>query len=250
MRFADHIEQFRTNSTRSYNFQRLGGGVYWFPDKQSFLNGYMHPDGYKKFSKDYCTGLVFRPRKDINMPLYYDFDFKMEAETSIPTSAMVELSREIFKILGEDPPKFLITRRCSCYYKETKKEPEGFWKSGFHLWVFKKGGYSTQDVIDLRLKCLEAGVLDSFLERYSIYNPPSDAFDESPGIRSNGLIIVGDRKKGLDPHYIAYYSQVGELDYEWESEKHGLFTKLLSKMYNFIWAPQKNNKIDTSYMLV
>ena len=99
--------------------------------------------------------------------------------------------------MGEDPPKFLITRRCSCYKKETKSEPEGFWKSGFHLWVFKKGGYSTQDVIDLRLKCLEARVLDSFLERYSIYNPPSDAFDASPGIRSNGLIIVGDRKRGL-----------------------------------------------------
>ena len=221
--------------------------MYYFPDKNSFFDGYMHSDGYKTFSKNYCTGLVFRPRKDINMPLYYDFDFKMKHETSIPTSAMVELSKEIFKILGEDPPKFVLTRRCHCYYKTTKSEQ--YWASGFHLWVF--GKYSTPKATELRLKCLAAGVLDDFLKRYNIYNSPSDAFDQSPAIRSNGLIIIGDRKPNVDcsPHFIAFYSVVGELDYGWELKNHGLFTNLLSKMYNFIWKPQKNVKTDPPKIL-
>ena len=134
------------------------------------------------------------------MPIYFDFDFKMKEQTTIPTSAMVELSKEIFKIWGEDPPKFLLTRRCHCYYKTTKSE--AYWASGFHLWVF--GKHSTEKATELRLKCLAAGVLKSFLERYNIYNSPSDAFDQSPAIR-NGLIIVGDRKPHVDcsPHFIA-----------------------------------------------
>ena len=243
MRFENYIERYRTNSARSFNFQSLAGGVYNFPDKLSFFKGFLHPDnGYRSFCKNYCTSMVFKPRKDLKMPLYYDFDFKMKEQTNIPTSAMVELSREIFKIMGKDPPKFLITRRCVCYYKTTKSEQ--YWASGFHLWVF--GQYSTPKATELRLKCLEARVLDSFLERYNIYNSPSDAFDQSPAIRSNGLIIVGDRKPKVDcsPHFIAFYSIVGELDYGWELKNHSLFTKLLSKMYDFIWKEQKNVKTE------
>ena len=147
------------------------------------------------------------------MPLYFDFDFKMKQQTRIPTSALVELSKKIFTIWGRDPPKFLITRRVSCYYKTTKSE--AYWSGGFHLWVF--GNYTTETATKLRVDCLKAGVLDDFLKRYDIYNSASDAYDESPAIRSNGLLLVGDRKLGVkcSPHFISYYSMVGELEYGW-----------------------------------
>ena len=130
MRFENFIERYRTNSSRSYNFQSLAGGVYYFPDSQRVFKHFCA--AYPKFHEHYATSLVFRPRKDITMPLYFDFDFKMKSSTRIPTSAMVELSRKIFTIGELDPPKFLITRRVSCYYKTTKSE--AYWASGFHLW--------------------------------------------------------------------------------------------------------------------
>ena len=131
MRFERFIERYRTNSKKAFNFQTIIGGVYNFPCKHLFFKQFCA--GYPKFSLNYATSLVFKPRKDIQMPLYFDFDFKMKVETRIPTCAMVEVSKKIFTILGEDPPKFLLTRRVACYLKQTKSET--YWKSGFHLWI-------------------------------------------------------------------------------------------------------------------
>lgn len=241
MRFERYIEKFRTSSKKAFNFQTIIGGVYNFPCKHMFFKQFCQ--AYPKFNESYATSLVFRPRKDIKMPMYLDFDFKMKVETRIPTTALLEVCRKIFKFLGEEPQKFLLTRRNGCYYKETKSE--SYWKSGFHLWVF--GKYSTQTATDLRLKCLEAGVLDSFLKDYQIYNKPSDVYDGSPAIRSNGLLLVGDRKLGVkcSPHFICYYSMVGELEYGWQFADRPLFLKLLAKMYSFIWEPQQKIKICT-----
>jgi len=176
MRFERFIERYRTNSKKGFNFQTIIGGVYNFPCKHLFFKQFCA--GYPKFNENYATSLVFKPRKDIKMPLYFDFDFKMKISTSIPTTAMVKVSKKIYTILGEEPQKWLITRRVSCYHKETKSET--YWQSGFHLWIF--GKYSTETATELRLKCLKAGVLDDFLKEWNIYNSASDAYDESPAI--------------------------------------------------------------------
>ena len=107
MRFERFLERYRTGSRKDFNFQTIIGGVYNIPCKDKHLFFKQFCAAYPKFNEKYATSLVFRPRKDLNMPLYFDFDFKMKEATRIPTAAMVELSRKIFTILGEVPPKWL-----------------------------------------------------------------------------------------------------------------------------------------------
>ena len=118
MRFEKFIERYRTKSSNAFNFQAILGGVYQIPCKHMFFKQFCK--GYPKFHTTYATSLVFRPRKDLKMNLYFDFDFKSDTNIRIPTTAMISLCQKIFTILGETPKKWLLTRRVSAYFKQTK----------------------------------------------------------------------------------------------------------------------------------
>ena len=147
--FKTYINRHRSSRAKAWNFQspRPNQGVYYFKEFNDFFTRYVH--AYPSFTPEKCTSLIFKPRRDLNMNCYLDFDLKCREPIFLQTSVLARFARKVVKILGNH--EFVLTRRVSSYLKETKKE--SYFANGFHLWIL--GKFSLQQCLQVRNTILE-----------------------------------------------------------------------------------------------
>ena len=220
---------------KKFNFQNKRG-VYFFKTFRDFFPSFVA--GYPKFTEHTCTSLIFKPRKDLDMNCYCDFDFKGREPISLETNDLAKFAKKVSKIIGS--PKFLVTKRVSSYFKTTKNEQ--YHSYGFHLWFF--GKFSLVQCKLVRDTILSQKLLDPLRKKYNFYNSDPNAVDKGPILRSNGLYITGDRKTAAGPHFICY-ANGKELEYGWQAHagNQDVFCKLLEEMYLFIWEPAGKKQV-------
>ena len=230
------------SSKKNFNFQNKQG-VYYFKNFESFFPLFVA--SYPKFTAETCTSLIFKPRPDLDMNLYLDFDCKGREPIQFITHDLAKFARKLGKLVGS--PEFVLTKRVSSYLKTTKKEQ--FHAYGFHLWFL--GKFSLQQCKMVRDSILSGKLLNPLRKKYNFYNSDEDCVDIAPALRRNGLFLAGDRKAVAPPHYICY-AKGKELQYGWQATQQEFYCTLLEEMYSFIWEkpgtiqvlpiPSKKNK--------
>ena len=231
MEISKHWKKFHVSKNKDYNVQTPTHGNYFFPSFSDLFPPFLK--AYPTYTPHNCTSFIFRPRKDINYPIYLDFDFKGREPTQLVTADLVKLAKKMVKRVGGSD--FVLSRRESSYIKTTKKEQ--FHAFGFHLWIF--GEYSLQQCKDLRDYVLKDQLLTPLRKKYNFYNSDENAVDPSPALRANGLFLIGDRKPGLEcaPHFICY-AKGKEREHGWQYTDPTLFCALLEQMYGFMFLPK------------
>ena len=174
------------SSRKQFNFQNKEG-VYFFKTFNDFFPIFVR--SYPKFTPETCTSIIFKPRKDLNMNLYLDFDFKGREPIQLATSDIAKFARKVAKLVGS--PNFVLTKRVDSYLKTTKKEE--YHAYGFHLWLL--GKFSLKQCKQVRDTILSENMLITLRKKYNFYNSDENCVDKAPALRSNGLFITGDRKK-------------------------------------------------------
>ena len=215
------------SSRKQFNFQNKEG-VYFFKTFQDFFPIFVR--SYPKFTPETCTSIIFKPRKDLNMNLYLDFDFKGREPIQLATSDIAKFARKVAKLVGS--PNFVLTKRVDSYLKTTKKEE--YHAYGFHLWLL--GKFSLKQCKHVRDTILSENMLLTLRKKYHFYNSDENCVDKAPALRSNGLFITGDRKTTALPHFICF-AHGKELQFGWQATNQNLFCTLLEEMYSFIWEP-------------
>ena len=112
--FTKIVKRHASARSKPFNFQSSQGGVY----SLSFFGAFVA--GNAKFTPNLCTSMIFRPRRDLDMHIYLDFDFKGRSPTTITTADLVVFSKKVAKIVGAED--IVITKRVSSYLKVTERE--------------------------------------------------------------------------------------------------------------------------------
>ena len=219
------IVKSHKSSKKKFNFQNKQG-VYYFKNFESFFPLFVA--SYPKFTPETCTSLIFKPRPDLDMNIYLDFDCKGREPIQFSTPDLAKFARKVGKLVGS--PEFVLTKRVSSYLKTTKKEQ--FHAYGFHLWFL--GKFSLQQCKMVRDSILSGKLLNPLRKKYNFYNSDEDCVDIAPALRRNGLFLTGDRKTVAPPHFICY-AKGKELQYGWQATQPTFFCTLLKELYSFIW---------------
>ena len=214
---------------KKFNFQTSHNGRFFFKNFQSFFPQFV--SSYPKFTAETCTSLIFRPRRDIDMNLYLDFDCKSREPVQFETKDLARFAKKVGKLLGA--PEFVITKRVASYLKTTKTEQ--YHAFGFHLWFI--GKFSRNQCKTVRDTILTQRLLDTLRKKYNFYNDDDDVVDYRPALRSNGLYIIGDRKQAAPPHYICH-AKGKEKTFGWQFSDQKLYCALMEQLYSFIWEPR------------
>ena len=227
-KFKNFIDSHKCGP-KKYNFQTSHNGRYYFKNFESFFPQFV--SSYPKFNDKTCTSLIFRPRRDIDMNIYLDFDCKSREPVQFETKDLARFARKVSKLLGS--PEFVITKRVASYLKSTKTEK--YHAFGFHLWFL--GKFSRTQCKLVRDSILCQRLLDPLRRKYNFYNEDDDVVDNRPALRSNGLYLIGDRKKAAPAHYICH-AKGKEMPYGWQFSNQNLYCTLLEQLYSFIWEPR------------
>ena len=186
-------QKFRTTGS-TYNFQSLRGGKFNFPKVADYIK--LHCAAQHLFTDANAPSMAWRPPTQSHRMLTIDIDLKMNEDVLIATSDFVHLAERFSMVVAEltQTPTFavVLTRKLRNYVKKLKAGE--CWASGFHLYVL---GLLVSKPLATRIRkeCLE--VIPFFKEEHPyIQNSPEDILDDgvSP-FGSNGIIVLGDRKK-------------------------------------------------------
>ena len=214
---------------KKYNIQSSNNGRFFFKSFESFFPHFV--ESYPKFTAETCTSLIFRPRRDIDMNIYLDFDCKSREPIQFETKDLARFATIVGTVLGS--PEFVLTKRVASYLKTTKTEQ--FHAFGFHLWFL--GKFSLTQCQLVRDTILSQKLLDPLRKKYNFYNDDEDVVDKRPALRSNGLYFVGDRKKVAPSHYICHAKGKKRL-FGWQFSEQKLYCTLMEQLYSFIWEPR------------
>jgi len=235
-----YLAKCKTRSKVKYNFQSLGskrngrkqqGGKYYIENYETFKKLYL--SNYVKFTELKCSQLVFKNRD--KSPICIDIDLRLSKPEVIPDKAFIDLASNICIIANLGPVNVVVTRRTACYYDESTKQI----KHGCHIYLNVLRPKKFQVALrDMCLKHIDWSIFD----RYSNIEVPEKMYDIALPRKSNGLILIGDRKKYkvASPHYICFTGTWDLLSWQHASpvtfeRSPAVLREIFDDLYKWIW---------------
>ena len=214
---------------KSGNFISMEGGSYQL-DEQFLRTVYL--PAVDNFSATNPGNLVFKSPGAKPQPIFIDLDIEVENATiNIRPEAYIRFAKRVVDIFGKTV-ELVIAKRPNTYHKKTKTKD--CFRAGCHIYLL--GRYTLSESVRLR-KCVlqQVGLVDYFPEALNSF---ADVFDCALANRSNGLVLLGGRKRnGVEPYFICYHSEMGVLPCGWHKTKKDVFDRLFLKIYNWMWEP-------------